>query len=105
MKKIKYYLKREGAFEKLRVSSAPRNSGNRKLISNCLAIRWTLLQSILDNYAVLQELWDESLEGKTDSESRSQVLGVQTQMQIFNFFSWIQMGVLVLTHTDNLSST
>ena len=39
MKKIKYYLKREGAFEKLRVSSAPRNSGNRKLISNCLAIR------------------------------------------------------------------
>ena len=46
----------------------------------------TLLQSILDKWAVFQELWDRILERKVDSEIRGQVVGVQTQMQSFNFF-------------------
>ena len=40
-----------------------------------------------------------------NSRVRCQVIGVQTQMQSFNFFFGIQLGVLVLRHTDNSSST
>ena len=39
--------------------------------------------------------------GKVDSEIRVQVIPLQTQKQSFNFFLWIQLGV-VLMHTNNL---
>ena len=79
------------------------NSGERTLCPNCWAVRGALLQSILNNWVVFQELWDEILEGKVDSEVQGQVIGVQTQIQSFNFSFEIQLGVLVLRHTDNLS--
>ena len=66
-----------------------------------------LSQSILDNWAVSPELRgsDSDLKGRVDSRSRSHAIDVQTQMQSFNFFFRIQMGVLVLRHTDNSSFT
>ena len=67
-------------------------------------VRVTLLQSILDNWAVFQELYNDILEGKVDLEVRGQVIRVQMQKQNFNFFFGIQLGV-VLLHTDNLSSS
>ena len=45
---------------------------------------WT----ILDNRTVFDELLDDILEGKVDSEIRGQVMRVQTQKQSFNFFFW-----------------
>ena len=45
---------------------------------------WT----ILDNWAVFDELLDDILEGKVDSEIQGQVMRVQTQKQSFNFFFW-----------------
>ena len=83
---IKYSLKKERAFNRLREDTTPENSGNRTLYSNRWVNRVTLLQNILDNWAVFQELWDGILEGKVDSEIRGQVIGVQKQMQNFNFF-------------------
>ena len=38
---------------------------------------------------------------RVDSRARSQVIDVQTQMQSFDFFSEIQLGVLVLRHNNN----
>ena len=55
-------------FNRLREDTTPGNSGNRTLCSNRWVIRGTLLQSILDNWAAFQELWDRILEGKVDSE-------------------------------------
>ena len=81
-----------------------RNYGDRALCSNRWTVRETLLQSILDNWAVFKELWDDILEGKIDSEIWDQLIRVQTQKQSFRFFFWIQLGV-VLMHTDNLSSS
>ena len=77
-----------------------------KLCSNRWTLRGTLLQSILDNWAFFQELWDDILEGKVDSQIRGQVIRVQTQKQSFNFFFWIQLGVVLMhrqlcnTHTS-----
>ena len=70
----------------MRQDTTPGNPGNRTLRSNRWVIRGTLLQSILDNWAVFQELWDRILEEKVESEIRVQVIGVQMQMQSFNFF-------------------
>ena len=83
---FKYSLKRQEASNRLREDTTPGNSGDRALCSNRWTVRGTLLQSILDNWAVFQELWDDILEGKVDSEIRGQVIRVQTQKQSFNFF-------------------
>ena len=104
-KLIKYSPKRERAFNRLREEAAPGNSGYRTLCPTRWIVRAVSLQSILDNWDVFQELWDEILEGRVDPDIRSRVVGLQTQMQSFNFFLGIQLGVLVLRHTDNLSST
>ena len=73
--------------------------------SNRWADRGTLLRNILDNWADFQEIWDEILEEKVDSEIRGQVIGVQKQMQMFNFFLEMWSGLFALMHADNLYST
>ena len=47
----------------------------------------------------------EILEERVDPEVRCRVVGVHMQMQSFNLFFGIQLGVLVLRHTDYSSST
>ena len=61
-----------------------------------------LPQSILDYWAVSQELWDAVLKRRVDSRVGSQAIDIQTQMQSFNFFFRIQLGVLVLRHNSQL---
>ena len=63
----------------MREDTALGNFGDRALCSSHYAIRGTMLQGILDNCAAFQKLWDVILGGKV-------VIGVQTQMQSFNFF-------------------
>ena len=48
-KKIKYSLKREVASNRLRQDTAPGNSNDRPLCSNCWTVKGALLQTILDN--------------------------------------------------------
>ena len=48
---------------------------------------------------------DAILTGKVDSRARGQVLKCQMQMKSFNLFFGLQLGILVLRHTDNSSST
>ena len=83
----------------MKKDTAPGNSGDRTLCSNQWAVKGALLQSVLNNWAVFQEGWDGILEGKVNSEIRSQVIGVQTQIQRYNFDSGTQLGVLVLMFT------
>ena len=86
--------------------TAPGKSCGRTLCSNRWAVRRTLLlQSKLENWVLFQELCDGILDRKVDSEIRGQVIGIQTQIQSFDSFSGIQLGVLVLINTDNLSFT
>ena len=68
---------------RLREDTAPGTSGDKALCSNRWTVRGILLQSILDNWAVFQELWDNILEGKVDLEIPGQVIRVQTQKKSF----------------------
>ncbi|XP_065191909.1 zinc finger MYM-type protein 1-like [Sycon ciliatum] len=72
-------------------------------VTSELIMRGKSLQSILDNYLVLQELWDEVLAGSVDPDVRARVIGVKAQMETFNFFFGISLARLVLAHGDNLS--
>ena len=91
-KKLRYSSKSEGASSRLRKGNAAVNFGDTVLWPNCWTVRGALSQSILDNWAVSQELRDAVLKGRVDSRARSQVIDVQTQMQSFNFFFWNTTG-------------
>ena len=66
---IKFSPRRNATFQKLKTNLAPETPGFRTLCPT----RWTVwavsLQSVIDNFAVLQELWDEALDVSTDSEA------------------------------------
>ena len=63
-------------------------------------MRAAALQSVLDNY---ETLWEEVKESPLDSEIKARVIGVEAQMNDFNFLFGVSLGALVLNHSDNLS--
>ena len=62
-------------------------------------MRAAALQSVLDNY---ETLWEEVKESPLDSEIKARVIGVEAQMNDFNFLFGVSLGALVLNHSDNL---
>ena len=59
-------------------------------------VRAEALQSILNNYAVLQELWVESLDQVKDSEMKAYILGVASQMKTFSYLFGIVLEDSIL---------
>ena len=104
-KHIKYSLHRDALFQNLKSELTPDTLGVRV---HC-PTRWTVwansLASVLSNYTVLQELWDELSDIVKDTETIAQINGVSSQMKNFDFFFGVVLGKLILSHTDNLSKT
>ena len=71
--------------------------------------RWTVrassFQSVLDNYLVFQELWEEAVEIVGDSEVRARIGGISAAMAMFDYLFGIVLGQRLLQHTNNLSKT
>ena len=63
------------------------------------------MKSILDSWVALQQVWDESLDGKLEPEIKSRIIGVKSQMTTFDYFYGVTILQLVLRHSDNLSKT
>ena len=40
-----------------------------------------------------------------DSDMKARIIGVQTKMQTFSFFYGLHLAIVVLSHSDNLSSS
>ena len=68
-------------------------------------VRANSLQSVLDNYSVLQELWEESKDKVSDPSVKARIIGVQAQFKKFPYFFGVLLGELILKHSDNLSKT
>ena len=51
------------------------------------------------------KLWDWSQDHVRDSDMKARIIGVQTKMQSFSFFYGLQLAIVVLSHSDNLSSS
>ena len=104
-KLIKKSPRRDSTFQTLREEISPTSPGIRILCPTRWTVKADSLHSIVTNYAVLQALWEESLEFVKDSEMRSRIIGVSTTMKSFNFFFGLVLGELILRHSDNLSRT
>ena len=50
-------------------------------------VRTTCCKRIIDNYALLLEVWDDCLEHKIDTGTRGRILGCQAEMKTSFFFS------------------
>jgi len=55
-------------------------------------VRATSLQSVLDNFEVLLCVWEEAQCAQLDSEMRARIVGVNAQMQTFDFLFWCFSG-------------
>ena len=58
----------------------------------------------MDNFEVLQNLWEQSLEYAKESEMRARIGGVSDRIMKFDFFG-VMLGQTVLSYSDNLSRT
>ncbi len=71
--------------------------------------RWTVhgeaLESILNNYVELMNLWDLSIDTLHDTEMKARIRVVQVNMPTFDFVYGCCLGILLLKQTDNLSRT
>lgn len=102
---VKFSPRRDTHFETLKKDLAPECPGLRVLCPT----RWTVcadsLASVIANYTVLQELWDDCMEFVNEAETRARIIGVSEQMRKFEYLFGVALGELLLKHSDNLSKT
>ena len=102
-KLVKYSPKRDDRFEKLKQELAPDSPGLRVLCPTRWIVLAESLQSVLNNYTVLQDLVYECSDSVKDTKIKSLTIGVVSQMTQCDFFFGVALGLLLLRHTDNLS--
>ena len=51
------------------------------------------------------KLWGWAQDNVSDSDMKARIIGVQTKMQTFSFFYGLQLTIVVLSHSDNISSS
>ena len=104
-KLVKLSPRRGTIFQRLKDELAPLDPGIRVLCPTRWTVKAEALKSTVDNFEVLQHLWEESLEYVKESEMRARILGVSDRMMKFDFFFGAILGETVLSHSDNLSRT
>lgn len=104
-KLVKYSPRRDTILEQLKREMAPDTPGFCVLCPTRWTVRALSLNSVLENYSILQFLWETCYECTKDSEIRSRIISVKTQMQSFDFLFGVSLGYEILRHTDNLSRT
>ena len=104
-KLIKFSPKRDALFTKLKQEITPGTPGFRTLCPTRWTVRAVSLKSVIDNYLVLQALWEKVKDAVTDSEIRARVIGVDATMNRFDFLFGLVLAERLLQHTDNLSKT
>ncbi len=104
-KLVKFSPKRGVQFDKLKVDLAPDSPGFRVLCPTRWTVRAASLKSVIDNYTVLQELWELSQDEASDPSTKARIIGVEAQFKTFRYYFGAQLGFLLLQHSDNLSKT
>lgn len=105
VKLIKKSPRRDAIFAHLKEEMAPDTPGVRVLCPHRWTVKADSLKSILDNYVVLQKTWEESVDVVKDTEMKSRIIGVATQMETFDYLYGVMLGQMILCHSDNLSRT
>ena len=104
-KLIKKSPKRDIAFNRIKSAMASDSPGIAVLCPTRWTVRADALESILKNYNALQALWVESIDSAKVTDMKARIQGVASQMNMFSFFFGVNLGSLILCHSDNLSRT
>ena len=70
----------------MKTELAPDTPGIRVLCPTRWTVRANSLASVLSNYTVLQELWNDLGDIVKDTETIARINGVASQMRNFDFF-------------------
>ena len=107
---IKYSPKWENILgcikEQVEFESEPEEKANyiTKLSQTRWTVRATWLESVIDNYEALMNVWIHCLDnGKMKSELKGRIIGVKTQMESFELYFSLHLGTQPYSHTDNLA--
>lgn len=101
--------KRDTHLEKMKADMSCDEEGKHapRILSFC-PTRWTVrgrtLDSVLQNYASLQKLWEWSLDNCSDTDMKARIRGVSKHMEEYDFYFGIALGETLLRHSDNLSA-
>ena len=110
-KLLRFSPKRHAAFDQIRVENlAEEDTGTKAVgIRAMCPTRWTVrgdaIESIIEHYDTLSQLWDECLETRLDPDIKGRIIGLQTQMTTFDLLFGLQLSMKILKITDNLSKT
>lgn len=106
---IKYSPRREAIFQKVKDSYPSESLITGTGICILCPTHWTVravsLKSIIDNFDLLRDTWDQAMEVSKDSKTKVRIRGISVRMGTFDHFYGNLLGQLVLNHVDNLSST
>ena len=110
---VKFSPKRDSHLRKIHEEEHYENeeklSGLMKTLRLFSQTRWTVrassLTSICENYKELEELWNWCLIEYNDRETKARIYGVQAQMRTFDYFFVLRLGIILLRHSDNLSTS
>ena len=107
-KLIKFSPKRNAIFDRIKADCDDSDGGGVGIRSFC-PTRWTVrgasVSSILANYNILTQLWDECLEGSLVPDVKGRIVGVKFLMSQFKLLFGLRVCERVLNITDNLSRT
>lgn len=104
-KLVKYSPRREGLFDQIKGELTPDSPGVQVLCPTRWTVRAASMHSVIQNYSVLQELWEKTVDVVRDTETIARIRGVAAQMTSFDFFFGLVLGEMLLRHCDNLSKT
>ena len=105
-KLIKNSPKRGKQFENLKANLADAAPiGLRTLCPTRWTVKADALESIIQNYETLQNVFKECLNEEKDPHTRGRLRGVVSYMKSFNYFFGVKLGHHLLSHSDNLSRT
>ena len=100
---IKFSPKHNNMFDILKEELAPETCWFRVLCPTRWTVRSVSLNSVVTNYDVLLQLWEDCLETRLQSDIRARIIWVQSQMETYEYLHGVMLGLLILKHSDNLS--
>ena len=79
--------------------------GFRVLCPTRRTVKTESMKSILVNWVALQQVCDESRDGKLKPKIKGRITSVKSQMNTFNYFYGVTILQIVLRDSENLSKT
>lgn len=107
--KLITFSPKRNAFNCIKVENPADDEGPSSGIKAFCPTRWTVcgdaIDSIIDNYNTLKQLWDEFLDTTQQPNVKGRIIDVKTLMSRYNLLFGLHLSKKILKITYNLSRT